>query len=249
MSYRFHTTSLTHEGLVRANNEDALLVREDAGLWAVADGMGGFKNGRWASGAVVSALKEAPIKGGLHAVLDETANAVQAANSAILQEAERTASRMGSTVAVLVIDGSQFGCVWAGDSRIYLFRDGALVRLSRDHTHAESMVERGLLTLEEARTHPMGHVLSRAVGVEPNLQLEAIVDQVQARDVFMLCSDGLTHLVADSEIADQLRALTIDQACAKLLELVMARGAPDNVTMIGVVCEEKTQLIFGETVG
>lgn len=248
MNYRFHTTSVTHEGLVRQANEDSFLSREQAGVWAVADGMGGFKNGRWASTAVVTALQNAPLEGRLEADLQAVADAITQANGQIWSEAEQAGARMGSTVVALVIGGARFGCIWAGDSRAYLLRDGELVRLSRDHTHAEAMVERGLITPQEARTHPMGHVLSRAVGVEPSLELEAVVDDVRPRDIFLLCSDGLTHLVTDEEIAERLTSVGLERACARLLELVMARGASDNVTMVGVACEEKTALVFGDAV-
>jgi len=248
VNYRFRTTSITHEGLVRQANEDSFLDREPAGLWAVADGMGGFKNGRWASTALVTGLQSAPIRGELQGDLQAVADAITQANAEIRSESERAGARMGSTVVALLIGGSRFGCIWAGDSRAYLLRDGELIRLSRDHTHAEAMVERGLITPQEARTHPMGHVLSRAVGVEPNLELEAVVDEVRPRDVFLLCSDGLTHLVTDEEIAERLTSVGLERACARLLELVMSRGASDNVTMVGVACEEKTALVFGESV-
>ena len=149
---------------------------------------------------------------------------------------------MGSTVVALYLNGARFACIWAGDSRIYLLRDGVLHRMTRDHTQVEEMVERGLLTPEQAKGHPMSHVLSRAVGVQDVLDLDAVSDQAQARDIFLLCSDGLSGVVTEEEICEHLAHLPREAACNKLLELVLARGAPDNVTLIAVACEEKTAL-------
>ncbi len=151
---------------------------------------------------------------------------------------------MGSTAVALYLSDRQFACLWAGDSRIYLLRDGALLQLTRDHTQVQEMVDRGLLSPAEAKHHPMSHVLSRAVGVEETLQLDAISDEAAPRDIFLLCSDGLTGLVSDGEIADTLSRLPVNAACNRLLEMVLDRGAPDNVTIVAVSCEEKTALVL-----
>jgi len=240
--FRFKTVGLTHEGLVRSANEDAMLDRGDIGVWAVADGMGGHENGRWASSAVVASLAGVSLQGELVGDTDRIADAIHSANATIHATAEAAGKRMGSTVVVLHICGERFQCYWAGDSRIYLLRAGQLVQLTRDHTQVEDMVERGLLTRTEAWRHPMAHVLSRAIGVEPELRLDALADTVEPRDVFLLCSDGLTGLVSEAEIAERLSSFNPQTACNRLLDLVLSRGGSDNVTMVAVLCEEATTL-------
>lgn len=243
-AFRIHSACVTHTGLVRSANEDSALVRDDAKVWVVADGMGGHANGQWASTTVVSAIKAAALHENFNADVAGVVGAIQAANTHIYQAARETGQSMGSTTAALYLCGDQFACVWAGDSRIYLLRDGALHRMTRDHTQVQEMVDRGLLTADEAVNHPMSHVLSRAVGVQEVLELEAVTDLAKPRDVFLLCSDGLTGVVSEPEIAERLSQFNGDVACGRLLDLVLSRGAPDNVTMIAVACEEATALTF-----
>jgi serine/threonine-protein phosphatase Stp1 len=240
---RLEASGLSHEGLVRVANEDSMLQRDDLGLWVVADGMGGHEGGRFASTTVVAALSALDPATTGDAMLDAASRAVHSANQTIF-EAGSAGHRMGTTVAALVVHEEQFTCFWAGDSRVYLLRDSRLFRLTRDHTQVQDMVEAGLLSPEEAATHPMSHVLSRAVGVEADLQLEAVRDVVRPRDVFLLCSDGLYGVVSDAEIADHLARYDPASACRLLVDQVLARGAPDNVTVIAVVCQEATALAF-----
>lgn len=243
-SLRTRTICLTHPGKVRTANEDSHFAREESGVWIVADGMGGHDNGQLASSLVTGAVRETQLTGAFGEDVDRLAEALQQANAEIQRTAAANNKRMGSTVVALYLSGRQFACLWAGDSRIYLLRDGALLQLTRDHTQVQEMVDRGLLSPAEAKHHPMSHVLSRAVGVEETLQLDAISDEAAPRDVFLLCSDGLTGLVPDDEIAATLSGLPVNAACNRLLELVLDRGAPDNVTIVAVSCEEKTALVL-----
>ena len=240
--FRPKSVGLTHVGNVRSANEDSMIMREDAGVWVVADGMGGHENGQWASTTIVEAVRDAPLTGDYDADVEAIGSAILAANEIIYRASVERGRSMGSTVTALYLAGERFAAFWAGDSRIYLQRRGALHRLSRDHTQVMDMVERGLMTLEEATHHPMGHVLSRAVGTQETLELEAISDTAEPRDVFLLCSDGLTGMVSDEEISERLSTHPPEVACRWLLDLVLARGAPDNVTMVAVACEELTAL-------
>lgn len=243
-SLRFVTTAVTHPGLIRSANEDSYLSREDAGLWVVADGMGGHANGQWASTAVVGSIGAVPISGDFDTDVGAVTAAIQQANELIYSTSVEQGARMGSTTVALYMAGNRFACIWAGDSRIYLLRGGMLHRMTRDHTQVEEMLDRGMLTPEEAAHHPMSHVLSRAVGVQAVLDLDAVSDIALPRDIFLLCSDGLSGVISEAEITERLTSLPSEVACKRMLELVLARGAPDNVTMIAVGCEEKTTLTF-----
>ena len=149
---------------------------------------------------------------------------------------------MGSTVVALLVQDRRFAVLWAGDSRIYLRRDRSLHQLTRDHTQVQDMVDAGLLSPEEAKEHPMKHVLARAVGVQPRLELDAIVDEADVGDMFLLCSDGLTGQVSDDEIVTTMNGRQPQAVCAALVELCLERGAPDNVTTVAVACEEITRI-------
>lgn len=241
--FRLRSASVTHAGLVRSQNEDSLLARDDAGVWAVADGMGGHVNGQWASSEIVAELSTAALVGEFDADLTQIAAAIQSANHRIFSAGQERSQSMGSTIVTLYISGDCFSCFWVGDSRVYLLRDEQLHRMTRDHTKVQEMVSSGLLSEAEAHNHPMSHVLSRAVGVEPEVEIEAVSDMLQPRDLFLLCSDGLSGVVSDAEIVELLVRHDAGVACEHLLELVLERGAPDNVTMIAVSCEEATALM------
>ncbi|SFS03852.1 PP2C family protein-serine/threonine phosphatase [Sphingomonas jatrophae] len=239
----------TDVGRVRDHNEDAYCERPQSGVWAVADGMGGHERGEWASATIAEALGQVPPQPDFDTLLQRAADAIHAANGRIFAEAEAKGAQMGSTVVALVVKDRRFGVLWAGDSRGYLLRGGFLHRLTRDHTQVQEMVDRGLLTPEAAEGHPMGHVLARAVGVRGTLELDAIADGVEPGDVFLLCSDGLTGVVEEPEIARMLDPSTARTAPDALVELVLERGAPDNVTVVMVSASEPTLLSFaaGET--
>jgi serine/threonine protein phosphatase PrpC len=240
--FRVRTAAVTHLGHVRSANEDALVVLPELSIWAVADGMGGLSHGSWASNQIVSALQNLRVSGEFEQDIERIGDAVREANSKIVAASEAVGRQMGTTVVALHIAGSRFAVLWVGDSRAYLFRDNMLYRLTRDHTQVQEMVDAGILSPEDAVHHPASHVLSRAVGVEPQVVLEAVTDAIQQRDVFLLCSDGLTGVVSDAEIDDRLRRLEPELATQNLLELALSRGGPDNVTIIVVGCEERTRL-------
>jgi serine/threonine protein phosphatase PrpC len=241
---RIQDAGATHVGKVRGVNEDAILLRSREGLWAVADGMGGHAHGQWASQAIVAALEEAD-GDDFDAHVAAAAAALHDANARIWAEGEARGESMGSTVAALLVHGTRFAVFWAGDSRCYLLRDKTIHRLTTDHSQVQEMVEAGQLTPDEAEDHPMAHVLSRAVGVRPELELDAVADEARAGDVFLLCSDGLTRLVSDDELAEWLGASSPAAIAEHLVTISLARGAPDNVSVVVVDCDETTLLAFG----
>lgn len=232
----------THEGRVRDHNEDALFANDRLGVWAVADGMGGHERGEWASATIVDALRTVPDLGDFNDQVTHTVAAIHQANATIFDEARARGISMGTTVVVAVIRDARFAIVWAGDSRAYVLRDGMLHQLSRDHTQVQELIDRGLLTPEQSAGHPMSHVLSRAVGVMEDVELEAVTDTMQAGDVFLLCSDGLYGVVGDDEIARTLTSMHIDEAGSALVAKCLDNGAPDNVTVILIKASEATVL-------
>jgi serine/threonine protein phosphatase PrpC len=241
-SLRFVDAARTDTGRVRSANEDSFVGAPQLGLWAVADGMGGHVNGAWASRAVADSLMAAPLAGAFEPDSLRLADAIHAANAKVHAESTAIGKPMGSTVAALLLRDESFAVLWAGDSRVYLLREGILYRLTRDHTQVQEMVDRGLLTPEEAVNHPMSHVITRAVGVQGALEVDAIADQPLAGDVFLLCSDGLYGVVSDDEIGAHLRVHRPAAACERLVDLCLERGAPDNVTVIAVACDQTTLL-------
>ena len=224
----------THVGLVRSHNEDAFLERPDLGLWAVADGMGGMTAGEVASQAVVAALDG--IRGPLDAsaMLAEVRGRLAAVNTQLLDLAARRGpdTTIGCTVAGLILHSGYFACFWAGDSRIYRFRGGELDQLTRDHSLVQDMVDAGVLAAEDAEKHPHASVIQRAVGVDPELELQWGHARVEPGDIFLICSDGLTRMVPDGLLAQAMGRGPIEGVCPDLLSMTLERGARDNVTIV-----------------
>lgn len=246
---RIESSVGSHVGCVRQNNEDCFCDAPGFNLWAVADGMGGHERGEWASAAIVSAL------GGLGPLddFDEAclaiAGAIHQANGEIFREASAREIQMGSTVVALHVNGRRFCVLWVGDSRAYLMRGGTLYQLSKDHTQVQDMVDRGVMQPEEAESHPMAHVLARAVGVQAEVEVDVIADTIEPGDVFLLCSDGLTGRLTDPEIAEVLALRSHEEARDRLIGLTLERGAPDNVTVAIVGVDETTMLSFSTPIG
>lgn len=239
-SARFVSHGVTHVGLVRQRNEDAFLDRPNIGLWAVADGMGGHEAGDEASAAIVAALGSLTPRELTE--IDDYVDEVKKPLTLVDRDLRARAAALGpaaviaSTVVTLFFYQGDFGCLWAGDSRLYLLRDGELRRLTTDHTRAQELVNAGLLPAGAAAFHPEAHVVTQAIG-GGRLAFGVRSGNVHPGDRFLLCSDGLTNMVADPEIARELAAAAPKIAAERLRDLVLARGAPDNVTIVIVAVE------------
>lgn len=235
----FKSSSATHVGMVRKLNEDSFISRDEVGLWAVADGMGGHQAGDVASQQVVKSLATVPNCPDIVALLDATRTAIRAANSALLGMAgQYDRDRVpGSTVVALVMHGDQAAVTWAGDSRIYRLRNGRAEQVSRDHSHVQELLNQHLISPEEAEHHPMSNVITRAIGIEDPVELETLKLELQEGDRFLLCSDGLSRLVSLEEIAQLLQTRQLEEAVHSLLHTALVRGAPDNVTIVSVECQ------------
>lgn len=242
MPFRIRSLARTDQGRVRTNNEDSFCDRFEDGLWAVADGMGGHENGEWASAEVAAAMASVHLPATFEDACQIIASALHRANARVWEAASDRGIQMGSTAVVLFLRGDRFAVLWVGDSRAYLLRDGVLHQLTRDHTQVQELVDRGLLSEAAAADHPMAHVLARAVGVQANVEVDVIVDEAQAGDVFLLCSDGLTGPVPGDVIGETLARADHDAAADALIRTTLERGAPDNVTFVMVVLDETTLL-------
>lgn len=240
-AFKFLSLGSTHAGRVRTLNEDAFLDRADIGLWAVADGMGGHECGEVASARVVAELGEVTAFGSAYAFRHGVCDALLRANDALQAlAAERMSGAIGATVVALLVHQGHYACVWAGDSRAYLYRGGQLRRLTRDHSVVQALVDSGHVRHDQARGHARSNVITRAVGAHRALELDSVHGGIQPGDRFLLCSDGLTAVVDDREIADLLMRPPLQGAVERLINKALARGAPDNVTALLIGAEHRT---------
>lgn len=230
----WHSHGGSHVGMVRKANEDSYLERPDRGLWAIADGMGGYRFGDMASRMIVEALDSVPCPNSLSDYMDDLEDAVFQINDQLLQLAceSRDRGTMGSTLIALVIRNRVGVCLWAGDSRLYRFRGQQLVQLSRDHSQVQEMLEMGLLDAEQVNQYPDRNVITRAVGVEENLCLDFNVFSTQVGDTYLLCSDGLYSVIEDAAIEKSLDQRDPQKTSEELIQQCLDAGAPDNVSVI-----------------
>jgi protein phosphatase len=230
----FQTGAATHVGKVRQRNEDDYLVRPEAGIWAIADGMGGHVAGDLASHIIVESLRLIESPTSVADLREKCEQRVAVANLRLKQIGqERGGVIVGATIALLLAYGHSYACLWAGDSRIYVVRGGRIVQLSQDHTEVEELLAKGAITREEARNWTAANALTRAIGVIEEAELEMTHGSMESGDVFVICSDGLTRHVADEEILHCVGA-DVQEVCNRLIALTLSRGATDNVTVIVV---------------
>jgi serine/threonine protein phosphatase PrpC len=224
-------TAVSDAGRKRRRNEDAYVV--DPPLFAVADGMGGAQAGEVASQLAAAVLRESTGKDG-----DPEGRIValiQEANRQIYERArsDAQASGMGTTVTAAMLADEQVAIGHVGDSRAYRVRGGELEQLTEDHSLVADLMRSGRLTPEEAETHPQRSVITRALGTDPDVDVDTSAVDAEPGDIFLLCSDGLTTMVGDEEI---LRALaeseTLEDAARALVRAANRRGGEDNITIV-----------------
>lgn len=222
----------TDVGKVRPNNEDNLACIFPQ-LYVIADGMGGHAAGELASSIVVQTAREKVLP---DEPIDEMIlkAIILQANEAILEKVrqDQALAGMGSTATLLHIDGDMGYWAHVGDSRLYLCRADELRQVTRDHSLVSSLVESGSITLEEARVHPQRNVITRAVGVERDLQVDTGSFSLEAGDVLLLCSDGLTSVMENDEIRDVLISSTVQDKATVLIERALAAESRDNISAI-----------------
>ncbi len=208
------------------------MVREDCRLWAVADGMGGHEAGDVASAKVAEALDRLSAGADLDGLVDNAILALKQVNADLIELAGSHERSIGTTVVGLALDNGQFHCFWAGDSRAYRIRDDHIVQLTRDHSMVQDLVDAGMLRPEEAVDHPNSNIITRAVGVAQELRVDTVSGDARPGDLFLLASDGLTRMVDDRELLAELTSASPAAAADSLIEIVLSRGAPDNVSLI-----------------
>ena len=242
-------------GRVRTNNEDSFRIVEALNLFILSDGMGGEAHGEVASAMAVDAVNkycETEKEDSGATVLDEVpANissqtrrlrqAVAQANFQIFQSAQKNPEQrgMGATITALWLKDTLMSIAHVGDSRAYLLRNGNLQQLTNDHSLVAEQVRRGLITPQQAEESEMQSVLLRALGAHPEVEIDVDEVEIIPRDVLLLCSDGLTRMVTEPEIAGALQAETIPSAAGeRLIALANENGGIDNVTVIVVRFED-----------
>ncbi|OCX58185.1 serine/threonine protein phosphatase [Thioclava sp. SK-1] len=235
--FSFETGQATDVGCRREVNEDNFLSRGDYGLWVVADGMGGHAAGDFASLAIVQQLNSVGVPASADDLQARFMERLTRANDEIITHAEALGrGTIGATVVSLLVHDQHFACIWSGDSRAYLLRHDRLSQQSRDHTEVRALLDAGTISEHEALHWPRKNVITRAIGVTAQPQCDIVVGALQEGDVFLLCSDGLTEHLSDTDIAYFLRSHAPQQACDAMVAETLARGARDNVTVIVVRC-------------
>jgi len=223
----------THTGLVRLNNEDAFLIEPALGLFAVADGLGGHRAGEVASHKALEQLPQ--FLGGAANPAVDLVTAMEAVNASLLAiaNANRAWRGMGTTCTACLVRGRDLWVGHVGDSRAYLLRGGDVLQLTEDHTWVSELVKNGEMTGEEARRHPRRNMLVRALGVEAAVRVDLRYLGLVPGDRVLLCTDGLSDLVTPAETgAIVAGSPDLASGVGRLLAQALARGGPDNVTIV-----------------
>ncbi len=244
------SATATHSGHVRQVNEDAVYTDTELGIWAVADGMGGHYGGKMASQMLVSALGDIKPQMSLQAYVREISRCVEKINRKLCFEVTMRldSDTIGTTAVIAVLHETECACLWAGDSRMYVHRNGDLYQITKDHSLVQELLDDGSITVEEARNHPQSHVITRAVGVQHPLYLDVVFFKVESGDQLLLCSDGFYNQVPHETIAETLNsqenlkvtaspndinghAMRNSMNAERLLQKALAHEARDNVSI------------------
>ncbi len=230
---RLRHSAVSHVGHVRQVNEDSILVLPDQKIWVVSDGMGGHAAGDLASQTVVDAVATLPLDSAPGDMMQALRRALQGAHRSILEEIDRRGGgTMGATVVAFMVANGHFVCFWAGDSRLYRLRGGALELLTTDHSVVAEMVLAGEMTWDEAEHHPQSNAITRAVGVGEVLELDKVRGEVAPGDRYLLCSDGLNKYAGFDVLQRAMNGVPIETVSEKLLGIALDGGGADNISII-----------------
>lgn len=241
---------LSDVGMRRDHNEDAFCINPEYNLFIVCDGMGGHAAGEVASRIAVETVEkftQATSKDeditwpfefdeNLSLNANRIRTAIRLANQNVIAHIQerKECKGMGTTIACSVVDGNEASIAHVGDSRIYRVRDGVIEQMTRDHSWIDEQLKQGILTPEEARKHPLRNVITRALGSKDDVVVDVVDTRLIDGDIFLLCSDGLTGMLEDSEILSILQRHEgdLEGACHELIKEANASGGDDNITAI-----------------
>lgn len=252
MSLEIHVAGQSDIGCVRKNNEDCFGYDEDCGIYIVCDGMGGAAAGEVASRIAVDSVLEFCRRAATTESSGPTAvtraatlsAAIEFANQQIYYSAQQYPERrgMGSTIAAVLVDGETYSVAHAGDSRVYLFRQGSIEQLTEDHSLVMEQLRRGLITAEQALHSEVQNIITRALGTERSVQVDLRDLSAAPGDTLLLASDGLTRHISDAEILKIVsRASSATDACAHLVAAAREAGGLDNITCLILHFADKSQ--------
>jgi protein phosphatase len=254
MTMRGRSSGLSDVGVIRSHNEDCFDIDPKNQVFVVADGMGGHSHGEIASRIAVDAIRDfveqtndadSTLPFEMDTTLGRHGNrlraAIRIAHDKVLRAIRQDASLhgMGTTVVGVLLDGDSAAIAHVGDSRVYRVRGGELELLTQDHTWVNEQVVAGFLSEEQARAHPLKNVVTRALGGEAEIDIDVRECPIEAGDLFLLCSDGLTTMLTDDEIVSRVRSVDrLEEACSRLVRDANSRGGYDNVSVVLVRIEE-----------
>jgi serine/threonine protein phosphatase PrpC len=244
--WAWQSAQQTHRGKRRQHNEDAVLSRSPAGLWVVADGMGGHQAGEVASHAITAALAAVDLDGPLSHRVDTVEDALLAVNDELRLHASSRGlgTTIGSTVVAMIAEGGAAAVLWAGDSRLYRLRSGALEQITRDHNPVCDLLDSGAVSEEEALAADT-NIITRAVGGQTQLFLDVAVFDLAPNDVYLLCSDGLYRELAPAQLAEVLaQQQNLERAAEGMLERCLLGAANDNISL--VIVRGEPRFVRGE---
>jgi PPM family protein phosphatase len=238
--------AVTDPGRTRRHNEDAYVIEPP--LFAIADGMGGAQAGEVASRLATAALKESAANGGGE---QRIADLIQEANRRVYDRSssDPNTSGMGTTITVALVENDHVSFGHVGDSRAYLIRDARMEQLTEDHSLVNELLKTGKLSPEEAETHPQRSVITRALGTDPDVDVDTFSVRAESGDLFLLCSDGLTDMVSEESILDvvERNRADIDRALRALVTAANRGGGQDNITVVAFEIADVALASDGDT--
>jgi len=238
-----YACSITDTGKVRQDNQDRLLCDPKRGLFVVCDGMGGYQGGEMAAQIAVDTVDQAFLDlDNEQNLMPRLAEALARANEAVWKKAQTVAelSEMGTTVTVALIRSGHLYAGHVGDSPLFLLRSDGIMKLTNDHTLANKMITEGILTPADPACSQFSHILTRALGVEPMVNVDLMEMNLLSGDILLLASDGLTKLVTDEEIRSHFHLQTdLELILNRLVSLALDRGGGDNITVVAVALDDR----------
>ena len=230
----------SHIGMVRKENQDAFFVDQfssECGVGFVCDGMGGAKGGSFASMIAIETIRRVMNP---HRAANEPKelllDAAKESNSRVYEEAQsnEACNGMGTTLVAALVNGEDVHLVNVGDSRAYRITNGSVSQITKDHSAVQELVDSGRLTESQAKIHPNKNIITRAIGIEPDVEVDSYHITVEKGDIIILCSDGLSNFADESEIQFEVSGGVFDDLTNRLIDLANSRGGADNITVVAI---------------